>query len=135
MTCGSDPSQRHTKRQSSGACGLREWTCWITAVSSDFPSAPAFRHGCFEVLDGALADGELIAVRQQTVHSFQHPQQDAGSLLSMRKGLSTRAGSRSFTDEVVISIYPNEKHCDCAINFLEIHVQTHKLLEIYGRTK
>ena len=36
---------------------------------------------CFEVLDGALADGELIAVRQQTVHSFQHPQQDAGTLL------------------------------------------------------
>ena len=27
----------------------------------------AVRHGCFEVLDGALADGELIAVRQQTV--------------------------------------------------------------------
>ena len=41
----------------------------------------AVRHGCFEVLDGALADGELIAVRQQTVHPFQHPQQDAGTLL------------------------------------------------------
>ena len=41
----------------------------------------AVRHGCFEVLDGALADGELIAVRQQTVQTFQHPQQDAGSLL------------------------------------------------------
>ena len=41
----------------------------------------AIRHGCFEVLDGALADGELIAVRQQTVQTFQHPQQDAGSLL------------------------------------------------------
>ena len=27
----------------------------------------AVRHGCFEVLDGALADGELIAVCQQTV--------------------------------------------------------------------
>ena len=27
----------------------------------------AVRHGCFKVLDGALADGELIAVRQQTV--------------------------------------------------------------------
>ena len=38
----------------------------------------AVRHGCFEVLDGALADGELIAVRQQTVQPFQHPQQDAG---------------------------------------------------------
>lgn len=41
----------------------------------------AVRHGCFKVLDGALADGELIAVRQQTVQTFQHPQQDAGSLL------------------------------------------------------
>ena len=41
----------------------------------------AVRHGCFEVLDGALADGELIAVRQQTVQTFQHPQQDAGTLL------------------------------------------------------
>ena len=41
----------------------------------------AVRHGCFEVLDGALADGELIAVRQQTVQPFQHPQQDAGTLL------------------------------------------------------
>ena len=41
----------------------------------------AVRHGCFEVLDGALADGKLIAVRQQTVQTFQHPQQDAGSLL------------------------------------------------------
>ena len=38
----------------------------------------AVRHGCFEVLDGALADGELIAVRQQTVQPLQHPQQDAG---------------------------------------------------------
>ena len=27
----------------------------------------AVRHSCFEVLDGALADGKLIAVRQQTV--------------------------------------------------------------------
>ena len=27
----------------------------------------AVRHGCFKVLDGALADGKLIAVRQQTV--------------------------------------------------------------------
>ena len=41
----------------------------------------AVRHGCFEVLDGALADGELIAVRQQTVQTFQHPQQDTGPLL------------------------------------------------------
>ena len=41
----------------------------------------AVRHGCFEVLDGALADGELIAVRQQTVQPLQHPQQDAGTLL------------------------------------------------------
>ena len=41
----------------------------------------AVRHGCFKVLDGALADGELIAVRQQTVQTFQHPQQDAGTLL------------------------------------------------------
>ena len=41
----------------------------------------AVRHGCFEVLDGALADGKLIAVRQQTVQSLQHPQQDAGTLL------------------------------------------------------
>ena len=41
----------------------------------------AVRHGCFKVLDGALADGKLIAVRQQTVQSFQHPQQDAGTLL------------------------------------------------------
>ena len=41
----------------------------------------AVRHGCFEVLDGALADGKLIAVRQQTVQPFQHPQQDAGTLL------------------------------------------------------
>ena len=41
----------------------------------------AVRHGCFKVLDGTLADGELIAVRQQTVQTFQHPQQDAGSLL------------------------------------------------------
>ena len=41
----------------------------------------AVRHGCFEVLDGALADGKLIAVRQQTVQPLQHPQQDAGTLL------------------------------------------------------
>ena len=41
----------------------------------------AVRHGCFKVLDGALADGELIAVRQQTVQPLQHPQQDAGTLL------------------------------------------------------
>ena len=38
-------------------------------------------HGCFEVLDGALADGELVVVRQQTVQPLQHPQQDAGTLL------------------------------------------------------
>ena len=38
-------------------------------------------HGCFKVLDGAFADGKLIAVRQQTVQPFQHPQQDAGTLL------------------------------------------------------
>ena len=41
----------------------------------------AVRHGCFEVLDGALADGKLIAVCQQTVQPLQHPQQDAGTLL------------------------------------------------------
>ena len=41
----------------------------------------AVRHGCFKVLDGAFADGKLIAVRQQTVQPFQHPQQDAGTLL------------------------------------------------------
>ena len=41
----------------------------------------AVRHSCFKVLDGALADGELIAVRQQTVQPLQHPQQDAGTLL------------------------------------------------------
>ena len=41
----------------------------------------AVRHGCFKVLDGALADGKLIAVRQQTVQPLQHPQQDAGTLL------------------------------------------------------
>ena len=35
-------------------------------------------HGCFEVPARALADGELIAVRQQTVQPLQHPQQDAG---------------------------------------------------------
>ena len=29
----------------------------------------AVRHGCFEVLDGTLADGELIAVRQQTLQN------------------------------------------------------------------
>ena len=38
-------------------------------------------HGCFEVPAGALADGELIAVRQQTVQPLQHPQQDAGTFL------------------------------------------------------
>ena len=37
--------------------------------------------------------------------------------------------------EAIIAIELNGKCCDCAINFLEIHVQTHKLLEIYGRTK
>ncbi|EDP23076.1 hypothetical protein FAEPRAM212_00131 [Faecalibacterium prausnitzii M21/2] len=36
---------------------------------------------------------------------------------------------------MVLSIYPNEKHCDCATNFQKIYIQTHKLLEIYGRTK
>ena len=41
----------------------------------------AVRHGCFEVLAGALADGKLIAVRQQTVQPLQHPQQDAGTFL------------------------------------------------------
>ena len=41
----------------------------------------AVRHSCFEVLDRALADGKLIAVRQQTVQPLQHPQQDAGKLL------------------------------------------------------
>ena len=35
-------------------------------------------HGCFEVPAGALADGELIAVRQQTVQPLQHPEQDTG---------------------------------------------------------
>ena len=35
-------------------------------------------HGCFEVPAGALADGELIAVRQQTVQPLQHPEQNAG---------------------------------------------------------
>ena len=38
-------------------------------------------HGCFEVPAGAFADGELIAVRQQTVQPLQHPEQDAGTLL------------------------------------------------------
>lgn len=41
----------------------------------------AVSHGCFEVLDGAFADGKLIAVRQQTMQPLQHPQQDAGTLL------------------------------------------------------
>ena len=50
-------------------------------------------------------------------------------------GYSLRAGGVGLGIEAVLSIYPNEKHSDCAINFLEIHVQTHKLLEIYGRTK
>ena len=35
-------------------------------------------HGCFEVPARALADGELIAVRQQTVQPLQHPEQDTG---------------------------------------------------------
>ena len=51
----------------------------------------AVRHGCFKVLDGALADGELIAVRQQTVQPFQHPQQNASWDSLIRK--TAEAGS------------------------------------------
>ena len=43
-------------------------------------------HGCFKVLAGAFADGELVVVCQQAFQPFQHPEQDAGKLLGQLLG-------------------------------------------------
>lgn len=50
----------------------------ISLCLHELTQVVAVLHGCFKVPAGAFADGELVIVRQQTLQSFQHPEQDAG---------------------------------------------------------